>query len=76
MRLTHPRNNGIKFGYWSPAKKDDLTQKLGPIEEKLPGLLDQICDHYCLHRQNATDEAALLECCDTCPLNIIDKLID
>lgn len=25
-RLTHPRNSGIKTGYWSPNKKDTVTQ--------------------------------------------------
>lgn len=31
-RLTAQRCNGIKTGYWSPAKKDDLVQRLGPYE--------------------------------------------
>lgn len=30
-RLTAQRCNGIKTGYWSPAKKDDLVQRLGPL---------------------------------------------
>ena len=32
-RLTAQRCNGIKTGYWSPAKKDDLVQRLGPYED-------------------------------------------
>lgn len=34
-KLTSRRVNGIKYGYWSVAKKDELIDKLGPIEEKL-----------------------------------------
>lgn len=32
-RLTAQRCNGIKTGYWSPAKKDDLVQRLGLYED-------------------------------------------
>ena len=32
-RLTAPRCNGIKSGYWSTAKKDDLVQRLGQYED-------------------------------------------
>ena len=32
-RLTERRVNGIKTGYWSPAKKDELIQRLGPYED-------------------------------------------
>ena len=32
-RLTHKRMNGIKSGYWSPAKKDELVQRLGKYED-------------------------------------------
>lgn len=32
-RLTSERCNGIKTGYWSPAKKDDLVQRLGAYED-------------------------------------------
>ncbi len=32
-RLTHVRCNGIKTGYWSPAKKDELVQRLGMYED-------------------------------------------
>lgn len=31
-RLTHPRNNGIKSGYWSPNKKDELIERLAAYE--------------------------------------------
>lgn len=32
-RLTHERVNGIKTGYWSPEKKDNLIQRLGEYED-------------------------------------------
>lgn len=32
-RLTSPRCNGIKTGYWSLAKKEDLVQRLGAYED-------------------------------------------
>ena len=31
-RLTHPRCSGIKEGYWSPAKKEELVQRLAAYE--------------------------------------------
>ena len=31
-RLTHERNNGIKTGYWSPAKKEELAQRPAAYE--------------------------------------------
>ena len=32
-RLTHERANGIKVGYWSPNKKDELIQRLAAYED-------------------------------------------
>lgn len=32
-RLTHPRSNGIKKGFWSPNKKDELIARLAEYEE-------------------------------------------
>lgn len=32
-RLTGQRVNGIKTGYWSPAKKEELVQRLGEYED-------------------------------------------
>ena len=31
-RLTHERCNGIKTGYWSAAKKDELIDRLAAYE--------------------------------------------
>lgn len=32
-RLTHQRSNGIKTGYWSPNKKDELVERLAAYED-------------------------------------------
>lgn len=32
-RLTHKRSNGIKEGYWSPNKKDELVTRLAQYED-------------------------------------------
>lgn len=32
-RLTHERCNGMKAGYWSAAKKDELVRRLGAYED-------------------------------------------
>lgn len=32
-RLTHVRSNGIKSGYWSPNKKDELVAALAAYED-------------------------------------------
>lgn len=32
-RLTHERRNGIKTGYWSPEKKEDLVNALAAYEK-------------------------------------------
>lgn len=32
-RLTHKRVNGIKRGYWSAAKKDELVERLAAFED-------------------------------------------
>ena len=34
-RLTHERSNGIKTGYWSPSKKEELVQRLAAYEDTL-----------------------------------------
>lgn len=31
-RLTNERSNGIKTGYWSPARKDELIERLAEYE--------------------------------------------
>ena len=66
--LTSERCNGIKPGYWSPAKKDDLIQKLGRIEAEGPRLINETCDLLCHMQVNAA------ECAD-CPLKRLYKVI-
>jgi len=66
--LTSKRVNGIKDGYWSPAKKDDLIQKLGPIENAGPALLARACETLCRRGADAD--------CRGCPLQKLSELID
>lgn len=32
-RLTHKRVGGMKYGYWTECKKDDITQRLGEYKD-------------------------------------------
>ena len=73
-RLTSERCSGIKTGYWSPAKKDDLVQKLGAIEAGAPRLLANTCSGICLHHPPADPEHD--EVCRGCPVNELVSLID
>lgn len=41
VKLTSERVNGIKAGYWSAAKKDELVQKLGAIEHRSAGAAEK-----------------------------------
>ena len=36
-RLTHKRENGIKRGYWSPNKKQELVDRLAMYEDREEG---------------------------------------
>lgn len=74
-RLTSERVNGIKTGYWSPAKKDELIQRLGPIEELGPYLIRRFCDGLCRHRDEMP-EPALASVCEGCPAARLEALID
>lgn len=69
--LTCERCSGIKSGYWSPARKDELVQKLGAIEHKAPPLLWEICRKKCvvMDREQMTDE------CSSCPVYKLSGLI-
>ena len=48
-KLTHERVNGIRTGFWSAAKKEDLVQKLGAIEHQFDELATGICEEVCKH---------------------------
>lgn len=32
-RLTHKRESGMKSGYWSPNRKEELVEKLAEYED-------------------------------------------
>lgn len=48
QRLTHKRVNGLDTGYWSPAKEDELVERLAQYEnlgydpEEMKLILDMI----------------------------------
>ncbi len=74
-RLTHERCSGIKTGYWSPAKKQELVNKLAEFENlnKLPA---EICDNYCRYPRNNMDADSFEDICRTCPVNDLAALLD
>lgn len=76
MKLTSERCNGIKAGYWSPAKKDELIQRLGVIEHRSEHLIAQICDGLCRMPRGDVPADQLAEFCEHCPATILYKLID
>ena len=65
--LTARRVNGIKEGFWSAANKETLVQKLGALEERGVGLLDETCGKLCLD--------AGRELCGTCPIQALRELL-
>lgn len=75
-KLTSERVNGIKTGYWSAAKKDDLIQRLGVIEHRSENLIAQICDSLCRMPRGDVPADQLAEFCEHCPATILYKLID
>lgn len=57
-RLTHKRVNGIKTGYWSPEKKQDLIDRLAEYEDT--GLTpDQIRQIDSLYAERCREVAQL-----------------
>lgn len=68
---------GERFGWFSMAKKQELVDKLGPIEYEAEDLLGKMCDHYCRHTSAASgktqDELSAL--CEGCPLSKLGDLI-
>ena len=59
-RLTRKRVNGIKTGYWSPSKKQDLVDRLSEYEDTglTPEQIRQIDD---LYTEKCREEAELRE---------------
>lgn len=75
-KLTSTRVNGIRSGYWSPAKKEELTQRLGDLEHRAPRILNDLCDHYCKYpgREDMTREERM-EICNECPMNSLMRMV-
>ena len=69
---------GEKIGWYSQYKKEDLVNKLGPIEHEAEGILEQICEKRCAFRrppllpENQEDMDAI---CEDCPMNRLAQLI-
>lgn len=53
-------------GYKAKATKDELTERLGIIEDKIPDMLDQICGDYCRN----TDR------CGSCPMSTVKYILE
>lgn len=61
-RLTHKRNNGIKEGYWSPNKKEELVQRLAEYEDAGldPEQVQQLKELYTAEKPiKTTDETGI-----------------
>lgn len=75
-KLTSQRVNGIRSGYWSPAKKEELVQRLGSLEHLGPDMLGDICDHCCKYpEQYGLEDERRLEICDKCPMNHLMRMM-
>ena len=63
-RLTAKRVNGIKSGYWSPAKKDELVQRLGKYEDtgREPEELQKTREWIPVEEQLPENERSVLLC--------------
>ena len=67
-----------KTGWYSMYKKEDLVNKLGPIEHEAGEILEQICEKRCAFRrptlltENQEDMDAI---CEDCPMNRLAQLI-
>lgn len=57
-KLTHKRSSGIKTGYWSPNKKEELVSRLAEYENT--GLTpEQICEMDKLYQEKCREVAEL-----------------
>lgn len=75
-RLTHKRVNGIKKGYWSPNKKDELVQRLAEYENTglTPEQVNELKERYTKKKpdENGCPEKTHYKCpnCGYIPLTI------
>ena len=61
-RLTHKRENGIKRGYWSPNKKQELVDRLAMYEDREDAKDTNVPDKWipCSERLPEEEEYILL----------------
>ena len=69
---------GEKIGWYSRYKKEDLVNKLGPIEHEAEEILEQICEKRCAFRRppllpESQDDMDTI--CEDCPMNRLAQLI-
>ena len=74
-RLTFERVNGIKTGYWSAAKKDELIQKLGKLEEYGERLLHDICRSVCKYTNETVSLMEWEQNCEVCPVKELSRMM-
>ena len=67
-RLTSKRCSGIKSGYWSPARKEDLCQRLGPFEDigLEPEEIKSVFHAHWVYNPNGNDWGIGAWCCSKC----------
>lgn len=66
-----------RYGWFSAAKKQELVDKLGPIEHQAEELFEKLCDSYCRYTSAASGKTQdeLLDICEGCPLSRLGDLI-
>ena len=64
-------------GWFSKAEKQELVDKLGPIEHQAEELFEILCDRYCRYTSAASGKTQdeLLDICEGCPLSRLGDLI-
>ena len=67
-RMTSERVNGIKSGYWSPARKEELVQRLaeyeniGTVEKCREAVENQKAKNPSVHKQQYSDAYNCSKC--------------
>lgn len=66
-----------RYGWSSTAKKQELVDKLGPIEHHAQELFEMLCDSYCRYTSATSGKTQyeLLDICKGCPLSRLGDLI-
>lgn len=70
QRLTHERSNGIKSGYWSQYKKDDLINRLAGYENTrlTPDEIMQMKSEYKSMSASPTNRDTATSAADAVPM--------